>query len=35
MTKSEFQDLQKIAAASGTTLMSFLQAESVVYSIHK
>ena len=27
MTKSEFQDLQKRAAASGTTLKAFLQAE--------
>ena len=34
MTKSEFQDLQKRAAASGTTLKAFLQAEGVAYSTY-
>ncbi|MBD5277754.1 MAG: hypothetical protein HDS32_00700 [Bacteroides sp.] len=34
MTKSDFQDLQKRAAASGTTLKAFLQAEGVAYSTY-
>ena len=34
MTKSEFQDLQKRAAASGTTLKAFLHAEGVAYSTY-
>ena len=34
MTKSEFQDLQIRAAASGMTLKSFLQAEGVSYSTY-
>ena len=34
MTKSEFQDLQKRAAACGTTLKAFLQAEGVAYSTY-
>ena len=34
MTKSEFQDLQMRAAASGMTMKSFLQAEGVAYSTY-
>ena len=34
MTKSDFQVLQKRAAASGTTLKAFLQAEGVAYSTY-
>ena len=34
MTKSDFQDLQKRADASGTTLKAFLQAEGVAYSTY-
>ncbi|MDE7345180.1 MAG: hypothetical protein K2N48_00375 [Muribaculaceae bacterium] len=34
MTKTEFQDLQIRAAASGMTLKAFLQAEGVAYSTY-
>lgn len=35
MTKSEFQDLQRKAALSGTTLKEFLQSVVMTYSTYK